>query len=123
MSQASNRAKLTIGGGDSSHSVRILNRRAVLNALGAGIYVTRLGAGIVKIGWSATLGRRVNELGSYDNLLALVPGATLDDERDLHERLRGHAVIGRERYLEADPVVVSLINELREPMGLSPITV
>ncbi len=93
-----------------------LSRHKALLQFPPCVYVARLSDGTIKIGWTSNVAKRLGRLGPSPELLALKPG-TLDDEAEIHDRLRGLAVRGREYYdLSGD--VVAVVNELRQSAGL-----
>jgi hypothetical protein len=103
---------------------RKLGRSVALDLLPPSVYFIRH-MGAIKIGWSATLGRRISSLAgsSPADLLAFDPGDQ-SHETAMHRRF-AHLRIdqpgyGREHF-RSDPDLVSHINGLRARLGLTPI--
>jgi hypothetical protein len=90
----------------------------LLPLLGAAVYATRVD-GLIKIGFTGNLKNRLANLGGFPGILAFRLNATVEDEQEIHERLQGRAVKGREWYAPDDPEVLSVINEMRDALGLS----
>lgn len=90
----------------------------VMKALGPMVYAVR-NRGYVKIGWTSNIEQRIKSLGSCE-ILAVAPGTRVD-EKELHDRLRGHALRGREWYSTDDEQVMTVVNELRDRIGLDPV--
>jgi len=97
---------------------RRLSRAAALRAFGPVVYAVRLPDGIVKIGHTTNLARRLNRLQA-EEVLAFKPG-TYEDEQAIHDRLVEHVAHGREYYRPV-PAVIAVVNELRAHFGMEPI--
>lgn len=95
-----------------------LTRASALRALGPVVYAVRVGP-LIKIGHTANLARRFNELHA-DEVLAFVPGTT-SDEQAIHDELTEHAHRGREWYRPTNEVL-AVINGMRDRLGLLPVT-
>lgn len=92
-----------------------------IQADGLLIYAVLTKDGLVKIGATRDLAQRRHRInGGTAQILAIKPG-TRADELAIHHSLRGHAVEGREYYLPT-PAVLKIVNAMRAPLGLEPIT-
>lgn len=70
---------------------------------------------LVKVGWTATLSRRLKEYGAGAELLCHYPG-TRDDETTLHRRLNAVRAMGREWYHDG-PVIQRYVDQALEEHG------
>jgi hypothetical protein len=95
-------------------------RIALLDSFGACLYAVLTQDGLIKIGWSEEVGERITRIGGVLNLLAIRFGATREDENEIHRRLDGHAVKGREWYADT-PAVREVVNAMRAEMGMPPL--
>jgi hypothetical protein len=95
----------------------VVGRTEALRSLGPVVYAVRVGD-LVKIGHTGNLAKRMNSLKA-DDVLAFAPG-TKTEEQAIHERLRDHRHHGREWYFPT-PGVMTVVNEMREALGLDPI--
>lgn len=93
---------------------RRLSRGGALKALGPVIYAV-LVDDQVKIGFTANLANRISGLHATE-VLGFRPG-TLAEEQEIHARLQGLAVTGREWYPRL-PAVLDVVNEMRDTIGL-----
>lgn len=81
------------------------------------LYAIRLDDGVIKIGCTVSLSDRRYRLGN--EILAMLPGE-LDEEFDIHQRLKAHTHHGRE-YYNPTPEVLAVVNEMREYYNLDPL--
>lgn len=98
-----------------SEATRTGKRRA-MEELPPVVYAARLKDGCIKIGWSASLYRRLERLGGGTEILAFRPG-TRDDEAAIHASLIAHRARGHEYYHET-PDVMAIVNDMRRDLGL-----
>lgn len=80
------------------------------------VYYVRLD-GVIKIGFTKNLDRRLRELGPTATLLATEPG-TLKLERQRHQHFGKDLILGREWFTESDELTTwinTLIEEYGEP--------
>jgi hypothetical protein len=96
------------------------DRGQILNALGSVVYAVRLPGPVIKIGCSSHLGQRMLALGAIE-ILAFKPGEYAD-EQAIHSTLVAHRHHGRE-YYHPTPEVMDVVNEMREDLGLAPVSV
>lgn len=88
--------------------------------LGPVVYYIRTKDDLVKIGYTSDIRLRIYRLGgSWDRLLALVPG-TLADEQALHQTYRPHRARGHEYYWPATELL-DHIDGIRDRMGAPPV--
>lgn len=92
-------------------------RPAALRLIGEVVYAIRVGE-VIKIGHTNNLAARCNRLQA-DEVLAFVPG-TVADKKALHQRLSVDLHHAREWYYPT-PAVLSVVNEMREQLGLGPV--
>jgi hypothetical protein len=98
-------------------------RHDALRLLGDTIYAARIGCtGAIKIGWTSDLCHRLTCLKhthqSQVELLAVVVGATRQDEALVHASFGDeHREHGRE-YYRPTPAVLALVNDWRAEVGL-----
>lgn len=78
------------------------------------VYAIRMRDGVVKIGCTQRLWRRVNEVGG--EIIAFTLG-DLADESAVHEGLRDHVAHGRE-YYHPTPEVLAAVNAMRDEWNL-----
>lgn len=96
----------------------LLSRTEAMRAVGEVLYAVRCD-GLVKIGHTSNLAGRFKDLRAVE-VLALWPGATYDDEQELHRQLADHLHHGREWYYPT-PGVFAVVNDLRERLGQAPL--
>lgn len=89
-----------------------------LDMLGGTVYACRVADDLIKIGFTRHLNQRRTKL--QGELLAVLPGASYDDEQALHARLVDHLHHGQEWYYPT-PGVLAVVNEMREVIGLGPV--
>ena len=95
-----------------------LGRNGARASLGPVVYAIRTMDGLIKIGSTVNLGRRLRSLKSEfgeHKLLCFQPG-TPADEKALHAKWRPHRAHGREWYHPA-PEILDWINENRMVLG------
>lgn len=90
----------------------------VLDGLGGSVYACRVADGLIKIGFTRHLNARRTSL--QGELLAVLPGASYNDEQALHARLVDHLHHGQEWYYPT-PRVLAVVNEMRQEIGLDPV--
>lgn len=96
------------------------NHSLVLTALGEVVYAIRTKDRLIKIGHTTNLATRRRHFSSRPkDLLAFAPG-TLDDEQTIHAALTPFRARGHE-YYHPVPEVLTVVNEMREDLGLSPL--
>lgn len=78
------------------------------------VYAMRMPDGVIKVGVSVNLANRSYQL--HGQILGFRLG-TIEDERELHARLKPYRARGREYYKPA-PAVMNVVNELRDEFGL-----
>lgn len=88
-----------------------LTRRQALIQFPPAVYAVRLADGIIKIGWSQRMMKRLERYGKGADLLAAFP-SSLEHERVIHSRLREYRAHGRE-YYHPTPEVMAEVNQLR----------
>ncbi len=95
------------------------SRFQMLATLGPLIYAVRFADGIVKIGHTSNLGRRLTELQCQRGDAELVGfmRGTIDDERAIHRKLAPSVHSGREYYHPTD-AVIRKVNHMRRQFGL-----
>jgi len=94
---------------------------AALAAIGEVVYFIRLGADVVKIGWTRNLKQRryIGLSSNFDDLLAVFPGS-YRDEQDFHQRFAAYRLPGVERFrLTGD--LLDYINDVRARMNVPPV--
>lgn len=90
----------------------------LLRALGPVVYACEAKDGLIKIGHTTDLARRLRQVGSgHRSLLAFKMG-TLEDEAAIHAALDGHAARGKEWY-PWTPSVLAIVNDMRSAFGLT----
>lgn len=112
-------------GGTVSTVTRLLpyerhGKREALLALQQGrpmVYAARVEDGLIKIGCSIDIYRRMIQLRG--ELLGFMFG-DLDDERMIHETLAADLNHGRE-WFNPTPAVMAVVNDLRAGLGLEPL--
>jgi hypothetical protein len=104
----------------STRGPRTRGRIGELDSVGPCIYAVRMADGLIKIGWSGHPGERTSRLAGINNILGIRLGATREDENEIHRRLDGHAVRGREWYADT-PAVREVVNAMRAEMGMPPL--
>lgn len=93
----------------------------ICRQLGPVVYFIRCDDGLIKVGHTVHLETRKRAFGSgWEHILALMPG-TRADERSWHERFASHLARGRE-YFHPHQDLLDAINEIRDRMGVQPIT-
>lgn len=95
-----------------------INRRQALIALGEVLYAVQLAEGLIKIGWTHRLDKRLYRFPG-STLLAVRAGSR-DAERAVHRTLVVNRARGYE-YYHRTPAVIALVNDWREPLGLPPL--
>jgi hypothetical protein len=93
------------------------SRRVALKAVGPVLYALRLNDGVIKIGFTTNLARRIDEFDEQPEVLAIKAG-TRDDETALHLSLASHVHHGHEWY-NPTPVVMAVVNHWRTGLGLA----
>ncbi|MBC7939099.1 MAG: GIY-YIG nuclease family protein [Chitinophagaceae bacterium] len=92
-----------------------------LSEQGPLLYAVRLSDGLIKIGYTTALARRIDKLCLEHHVrMAEFLGfkfGTLDEEKAVHLSLKGHAAHGREFY-HPHPEVLSVVNEWRSALGI-----
>lgn len=87
----------------------------IARAMGPVVYAATSRDGLVKIGFTTNLARRLLPFGGWKSLLAALPG-TYDEEQQIHASLAAHVARGRE-YYHRHPDVLAIVNEMRARMG------
>lgn len=82
------------------------------------VYAFRLADGTIKIGWTNNITQRRNFFAGAEIAGFMFGGYT--DEQRIHDRLSAHVHHGREFY-NPSPEVLAVVNEWREPFGLTPL--
>jgi hypothetical protein len=97
---------------------RPLAAHGARESLGEVVYAIRTTDGLIKIGSTTHLGRRLINLKSQfgEHELLCFRSGTLADEKALHTKWRAHRAQGREWYHPA-PEILDWINESRMALG------
>lgn len=95
---------------------RSMTKRQAMDDLPPVVYAARLRDGMIKIGWSAHLYRRLERLGGGTQLLGFQYG-TYEDEQAIHKTLTEHRSRGRE-YYHPSLEVMAVVNQMRTGLGL-----
>lgn len=98
----------------------IEDRNQILRALGSVVYAVRVPGQVIKIGCTSDLATRAQALGA-EEILAFKPGEYADEQL-IHSGLVAHRHHGRE-YYHPTPEVLAVVNEMRDDLGLDPVTV
>lgn len=110
------RETITYGSGyDQIANADFIPRGEALELLGSTLYAAMLPDGLIKIGWSLNLRKRLYHFGG-NKLLAIRLGDR-DDEQAVHQSLREHRAHGYE-YYNPTPAVMAVVNEWRAALGL-----
>lgn len=83
------------------------------------LYAFRTRDNLIKIGCTRRLAKRRSEVKGKQ-LLGFMPG-DFDDEAEIHASLAPHVARGLE-YYHPTPEVLAVVNVMREPFGLPPLT-
>lgn len=87
------------------------------------IYGVRTFDGLVKIGHTTNLRRRMGAYGvtrsTLRRILFVMPG-TREDEQCIHSWMRPYLARGAE-YYHATPEVIEFVNDIRSDFGVSPL--
>jgi len=88
---------------------------SLARAMGPVVYAATSRDGLIKIGFTTNLSRRLLPYGGWKSLLAALPG-TYEQEQQIHADLAEHVAHGREFY-HRHPDVLAVVNDMRARMG------